>query len=61
MDKVKTTKSSPDYRVEGMSGKGSIGHATTVLSVKANAGQDDVSKVKMLKRSYEGYDPKAYA
>lgn len=55
------TKSSPDYRVEGMSGKGSIGHATTVLSVKANAGQDDVSKVKMLKRSYEGYDPKAYA
>ncbi len=61
MDKVKMTKSSPEYSVEGVSSKGEIGHATKVFPIKANAGQEDVSKVKMLKKSMNGYDPKAYA
>ncbi len=55
------TKSSPEYSVEGVSSKGEIGHATKVFPIKANAGQEDVSKVKMLKKSMNGYDPKAYA
>lgn len=60
MDKVKLLKPNPKYRVEGVSRKGSIGHATQVFPVQANAGQDDVSRIKFRKRSYEGYDPKAY-
>lgn len=59
MDK-ETEKSRPEYSIPGISGNASIGHATKVLPIDANAAQKDMSKIKWIKPDHGSYDPKAF-